>query len=147
MLLGCPSAEEQSEASTPGRPARRSGVRVQRAIDPPSGSVITGGLPRAQLGAEARTVLASAPRTVLRWRERVSLRGDLELELELPEKLAESSWLRIDAWVSVRDPEPRQQKRAQLRTGGRFSLTADPVVLTEAAAGGRVTVRLQVPES
>lgn len=107
---------------------------------------------RVEIGLDTRPVLGRQPVLVLRWREPVSLRDELELATELPPDLAATALVHIETWASARPPEAKKpeateraapwQALAQLRQGPREILRAAPRVVRASEA---TATRIEVP--
>lgn len=102
------------------------------------------GVAVVEIGNETRPVLSRPRRRALRLNERVVLPvGALEVPLELPDDLDAKVGVKLEATVSVRDPETKGDLRA-IRSSRRLRL--DPVSLVVRAGQPSPTLSLAVPD-
>ena len=120
---------------------------LQRLVAPAAGSLSTAGLPRVRIGSESRYVLAEHPRSVLR-DEQILLPDahEILIEVRLPAS-QDRGGLRLEAWVSLRDPAAPTQTVVDLRTGARITLQAPPLVVSTGATELAATLAIPLPES
>ncbi len=115
-------------------------------VAPAPGSVSTAGLPRVSIGSESRYVLAEHARSVLR-DEPIVLPdgGNLAVEVRVPAS-PERGDLRLEGWVSVRDPEAAHATLLDLREGTRLHLRAASRALPADSVDPAATLVIPVPE-
>ncbi|MDG2306290.1 MAG: sulfatase [Candidatus Binatia bacterium] len=111
-----------------------------RAIEPEAGSPSMAGVAVVEIGQETRPVLARTRRRALRLNERIVLPvGVLEVPVELPADLDDGVGIKIDATVSLRDPD--KSKDVTPRDAQRMRLEPVSVV----AESGATSATLSVP--
>lgn len=115
----------------------------RRGIGPSDSGPSMAAVPVVEIGNETRPVLSRARRRALKLNERVVLpEGSLEVPVELPDDLDASVGVKVEASVSLRDPDTKGDMKA-LRNSERVRL--EPVSMIVRADDAKPALSVPVP--